>query len=71
MEAVVEAHEGGYQLQSGRFTNATYFVQHCNIAMYFMKPFHCPHSPWSWNVAPNTLKYTTLQTLNVFLTTLQ
>ena len=26
------------------------------FCMCIMQPFHYPHSPWSWNVALNTLK---------------
>ena len=39
-----------------RYKNPMYFVQCCNFAMCFLQPFNCPHSPWSWNVAPYTLK---------------
>ena len=28
----------------------------CTPDLFFTQPFHCPHYPWSWNVAPNTLK---------------
>ena len=38
------------------YKNPMCFVQGCNFAMHFIQPFHCPHSPASYNVAPNILK---------------
>ena len=36
------------------YTNPMSFVQRCNIALCFIQPFQCPHSPTSQKVAPNT-----------------
>ena len=37
----------GSPLLGQLYMNPVCFVQRCNFALYFIQPFHCPHSPWS------------------------
>ena len=43
-------------LPGQRYKNPMCFVQCCNYAMCFIQPINRPHSPWSQNVAPNTME---------------